>query len=134
MNLLPSFLPKMLVSLLTRLRDSYKVLWVYSCYPQYILNDIFSSRVFSESGNFIIVLYSVTHKDPEFYECLPCDSSIPDLRFQLLTSKETLHLFKVSDLIWLMISLIFEVTIGLCVLIINLTEYYFIQLCLILLY
>eukprot|EP00069_Balaena_mysticetus_P020090 bmy_12717T0 len=50
--------------------------------------------VFSESGNFIIVLYSVTHKDPEFYECLPCDGRSPDLRFQLLTSKETLHLFK----------------------------------------
>ncbi|KAB1268322.1 SCL-interrupting locus protein [Camelus dromedarius] len=50
--------------------------------------------VFSESGNFIIVLYSVTHKDPEFYECLPCDGRLPDLRFQLLTSKETLHLFK----------------------------------------
>ncbi|KAF3819865.1 hypothetical protein GH733_015374 [Mirounga leonina] len=50
--------------------------------------------VFSESGNFIIVLYSVTHKDPEFYECLPCDGRSSDLQFQLLTSKETLHLFK----------------------------------------
>ena len=56
----------------------------------------FLSRVFSESGNFIIVLYSVTHKDPEFYECLPCDGRLPDLRFQLLTSKETVRLFKVS--------------------------------------
>lgn len=61
--------------------------------------NFFLSRVFSESGNFIIVLYSVTHKDPEFYECLPCDSRLPDLQFQLLTSKETLHLFKVSNLI-----------------------------------
>ena len=32
----------------------------------------------------------------EFYECLPCDGRLPDLRFQLLTSKETVRLFKVS--------------------------------------
>ncbi|KFO20902.1 hypothetical protein H920_17695 [Fukomys damarensis] len=49
--------------------------------------------VFSESGNFIIVLYSLTHKEPEFYECHPCDDRIADLQFRLLTSKETLHLF-----------------------------------------
>ncbi|KAG8505429.1 SCL-interrupting locus protein [Galemys pyrenaicus] len=50
--------------------------------------------VFSESGNFIVVLYSVTHKDPEFYECLSCKDGLPDLQFQLVTSKETLHFFK----------------------------------------
>ncbi|XP_023579955.1 SCL-interrupting locus protein [Octodon degus] len=49
--------------------------------------------VFSESGNFIIVLYSLTHKEPEYYECLPCDGRIADLQFRSLTSKETLHLF-----------------------------------------
>ncbi|XP_012667927.1 SCL-interrupting locus protein isoform X4 [Otolemur garnettii] len=67
---------------------------VWACCLRYMFNSSVQERVFSESGNFIIVLYSVTHKEPEFYECLPCDGKIPDLQFQLLTSKETLHLFK----------------------------------------
>uniref|UniRef100_A0A2K5IU56 STIL centriolar assembly protein n=1 Tax=Colobus angolensis palliatus TaxID=336983 RepID=A0A2K5IU56_COLAP len=67
---------------------------VWACCLRYIFNSSVRERVFSESGNFIIVLYSVTHKEPEFYECFPCDGKIPDFRFQLLTSKETLHLFK----------------------------------------
>ncbi|XP_007463991.1 PREDICTED: SCL-interrupting locus protein isoform X5 [Lipotes vexillifer] len=67
---------------------------VWACCLRYLFSSSIQERVFSESGNFIIVLYSVTHKDPEFYECLPCDGRLPDLRFQLLTSKETLHLFK----------------------------------------
>lgn len=67
---------------------------VWACCLRYMFSSSVQERVFSESGNFIIVLYSVTHKDPEFYECLPCDGRLPDLRFQLLTSKETLRLFK----------------------------------------
>uniref|UniRef100_A0A8C3W9E3 STIL centriolar assembly protein n=1 Tax=Catagonus wagneri TaxID=51154 RepID=A0A8C3W9E3_9CETA len=67
---------------------------VWACCLRYMFNSSIQERVFSESGNFVIVLYSVTHKDPEFYECLPCDGRLPDLRFQLLTSKETVHLFK----------------------------------------
>ncbi|XP_014649316.1 PREDICTED: SCL-interrupting locus protein isoform X1 [Ceratotherium simum simum] len=67
---------------------------VWACCLRYTFSSSIQERVFSESGNFIIVLYSVTHKDPEFYECLPCDGRLPDLQFQLLTSKETLHLFK----------------------------------------
>ncbi|XP_008046555.1 SCL-interrupting locus protein isoform X3 [Carlito syrichta] len=67
---------------------------VWACCLRYMFNSSVQERVFSESGNFIIVLYSVTHKEPEFYECLPCDGKTPDLRFQFLTSKETLHLFK----------------------------------------
>ncbi|XP_062961201.1 SCL-interrupting locus protein [Cynocephalus volans] len=67
---------------------------VWACCLRYIFSSSIQERVFSESGNFIIVLYSVTHKEPEFYQCLPCESNVSDLRFQLLTSKETLHLFK----------------------------------------
>uniref|UniRef100_A0A4X1WAD4 STIL centriolar assembly protein n=1 Tax=Sus scrofa TaxID=9823 RepID=A0A4X1WAD4_PIG len=67
---------------------------VWACCLRYTFNSSIQERVFSESGGFIIVLYSVTHKDPEFYECLPSDGRLSDLRFQLLTSKETLHLFK----------------------------------------
>lgn len=53
------------------------------------------SRVLSESGSFLIVLYSLTHKEPEFYECIPCIGHDP-LGYQLLTCEESLHLFKVS--------------------------------------
>lgn len=58
----------------------------------------FCSRVFSESGRFLIVLYSLTHKEPEFYECVPC-SGQAELGFQILTCNETVHLFKVSGLV-----------------------------------
>ncbi|XP_016054786.1 PREDICTED: SCL-interrupting locus protein isoform X2 [Miniopterus natalensis] len=67
---------------------------VWACCLRYMFSSSIQERVFSESGHFIIVLYSVTHKNPEFYECLPCDGRLPDLRFQLLTSRETLHFFK----------------------------------------
>ncbi|XP_077005864.1 LOW QUALITY PROTEIN: SCL-interrupting locus protein [Tamandua tetradactyla] len=66
---------------------------VWACCLRYIFSSSIQERVFSESGSFIIVLYSVTHKEPEFYECLPCGRKT-DLQFQLLTTKETLHLFK----------------------------------------
>ncbi|XP_006163824.1 SCL-interrupting locus protein isoform X2 [Tupaia chinensis] len=67
---------------------------VWACCLRYMFSSFIQERVFSESGHFIVVLYSVTHKEPEFYECFPCDSRRLDLGFQLLTSKETLHLFK----------------------------------------
>ncbi|KAL1777464.1 SCL-interrupting locus protein isoform X1 [Sigmodon hispidus] len=66
---------------------------VWACCLRYMFSSSIQERVFSESGNFIVVLYSLTHKEPEFYECLPCDSRKPGLQFQLLTNKETLHLF-----------------------------------------
>ncbi|XP_040612884.1 SCL-interrupting locus protein isoform X1 [Mesocricetus auratus] len=65
---------------------------VWACCLRYMFSSSIQERVFSESGNFIIVLYSLTHKEPEFYECLPCDRTA-GLQFQLLTNKETLHLF-----------------------------------------
>ncbi|XP_021055788.1 SCL-interrupting locus protein isoform X4 [Mus pahari] len=71
---------------------------VWACCLRYIFSSSIQERVFSESGNFIIVLYSLTHKEPEFYECLPCDSRTSDLQFQLLTNKETLHLFNNVEL------------------------------------
>ncbi|XP_054995485.1 SCL-interrupting locus protein [Sorex araneus] len=67
---------------------------VWACCLRYMFSSSIQDRVFSESGNFIIVLYSMTHKDPEFYECLHCDDRFPDLQFQLLTGKETLRFFK----------------------------------------
>uniref|UniRef100_A0ACB8F4B6 Uncharacterized protein n=1 Tax=Sphaerodactylus townsendi TaxID=933632 RepID=A0ACB8F4B6_9SAUR len=67
--------------------------WTYSL--RYLYNSSIQERVLSESGSFLIVLYSMIHRDPEFYECLPC--GLTEFGFQLLTSKETLHLFKNVD-------------------------------------
>ncbi|KAL6054592.1 hypothetical protein STEG23_001409, partial [Scotinomys teguina] len=70
---------------------------IWACCLRYMFSSAIQERVFSESGNFIVVLYSLTHKEPEFYECLPCDNKTPGLQFQLLTNKETLHLFNNVD-------------------------------------
>ncbi|XP_062995222.1 SCL-interrupting locus protein [Elgaria multicarinata webbii] len=67
--------------------------WVWTYCLRYLFSSSIQERVLSESGSFLIVLYSLKHKDPEFYECLPCGGHI-ELGFQLLTSKETLHVFK----------------------------------------
>ncbi|KAM4872380.1 SCL-interrupting locus protein isoform 2-T3 [Thomomys bottae] len=71
---------------------------VWACCLRYVFNSSIQERVFSESGHFIIVLYSLTHKEPEFYECLPCDGRTSDLQFHLLTSKETLRVFNNVEL------------------------------------
>ncbi|XP_051027825.1 SCL-interrupting locus protein isoform X2 [Acomys russatus] len=70
---------------------------VWACCLRYMFSSSIQERVFSESGNFIMVLYSLTHKEPEFYECLPCDGRTPDLQLQLLTNKDTLRLFNSVD-------------------------------------
>ncbi|XP_074008064.1 SCL-interrupting locus protein [Numenius arquata] len=66
---------------------------VWACSLRYLFSSSIHERVFSESGSFLIVLYSLTHKEPEFYECVPC-SGQTELGFQILTCKETVHLFK----------------------------------------
>lgn len=44
------------------------------------------------------MLYSLTHKEPEFYECVPC-SGQTELGFQILTCSETVQLYKVGALV-----------------------------------
>ncbi|XP_010211076.1 PREDICTED: SCL-interrupting locus protein [Tinamus guttatus] len=66
---------------------------IWACCLRYLFSSSIQERVFSESGRFLVVLYSLTHKEPEFYECVPC-SGQTELGFQLLTCKETIHLFK----------------------------------------
>ncbi|KAM6066442.1 SCL-interrupting locus protein [Chlamydotis macqueenii] len=66
---------------------------VWACCLRYLFNSSIQERVFSESGSFLVVLYSLTHKEPEFYECVPCNGQT-DLGFQILTCNETVHLFK----------------------------------------
>ncbi|XP_066181003.1 SCL-interrupting locus protein isoform X3 [Sylvia atricapilla] len=66
---------------------------VWACCLRYLFSSSIQERVFSESGSFLIVLYSLTHKEPEFYECVPCRGQT-ELGFQILTCHETVHLFK----------------------------------------
>ncbi|XP_056388461.1 SCL-interrupting locus protein [Hyla sarda] len=66
---------------------------VWASCLRYMYSSSIKERVLSESGSFLIVLYSLTHKEPEFYECLPCIGHDP-LGFQLLTCEDALHLFK----------------------------------------
>uniref|UniRef100_A0A8C3TWN1 STIL centriolar assembly protein n=1 Tax=Catharus ustulatus TaxID=91951 RepID=A0A8C3TWN1_CATUS len=66
---------------------------VWACCLRYLFSSSIQERVFSESGSFLIVLYSLTHKEPEFYECVPCHGQT-ELGFQILTCHETVHLFK----------------------------------------
>ncbi|XP_025960382.2 SCL-interrupting locus protein isoform X3 [Dromaius novaehollandiae] len=66
---------------------------VWACCLRYLFSSSIQERVFSESGSFLVVLYSLIHKEPEFYECVPC-SGQTELGFQLLTCNETVHLFK----------------------------------------
>ncbi|KAM3915045.1 SCL-interrupting locus protein [Leptodactylus fuscus] len=69
---------------------------VWASCLRYMYSSSIKERVLSESGSFLIVLYSLTHKEPEFYECLPCIGHDP-LGFQLLTCEDALHLFKNVD-------------------------------------
>ncbi|NXB03743.1 STIL protein, partial [Cnemophilus loriae] len=68
---------------------------VWACCLRYLFSSSIQERqvTFLESGRFLIVLYSLTHKEPEFYECVPC-SGQTELGFQILTCHETVHLFK----------------------------------------
>uniref|UniRef100_A0A8C5J3G6 STIL centriolar assembly protein n=1 Tax=Junco hyemalis TaxID=40217 RepID=A0A8C5J3G6_JUNHY len=66
---------------------------VWACCLRYLFSSSIQERVFSESRSFLVVLYSLTHKEPEFYECVPC-SGQTELGFQILTCHETVHLFK----------------------------------------
>ncbi|NXY37405.1 STIL protein, partial [Pomatorhinus ruficollis] len=68
---------------------------VWACCLRYLFSSSIQERqvTFIESGHFLVVLYSLTHKEPEFYECVPC-SGQTELGFQILTCHETVHLFK----------------------------------------
>ncbi|XP_069498343.1 SCL-interrupting locus protein [Ambystoma mexicanum] len=69
---------------------------VWASCLRFMFSSTLQQRVLSEKGAFLIVLYSLTHKEPEFYECLPC-SGTEELQFQVLNSSESLHLFKTAD-------------------------------------
>ncbi|XP_072919149.1 SCL-interrupting locus protein homolog [Hemitrygon akajei] len=69
---------------------------VWACCLRYLFSSSIQKRIFTnEKRSFLLVLYSITHKQPEFYECYPCGEE--KLDFQLLTSTEILNLCTSSE-------------------------------------
>ncbi|XP_035699019.1 SCL-interrupting locus protein homolog isoform X2 [Branchiostoma floridae] len=67
---------------------------IWACCLRYMYNTNIQDRVYTPMQGFLVVLYSPTHSQPEFYDCRTKDGV---MNFQLHNCFETLHVLKDAE-------------------------------------
>ncbi|KAM9848823.1 SCL-interrupting locus protein homolog [Aulostomus maculatus] len=63
---------------------------------RFLFGSALQDRVLSESGFFLLVIFSSTHKAPQFFQCRRSRPGTPQLEFQLLGASQCLTLYQVA--------------------------------------